>query len=77
MEKVYLYAVGLVLVLGLVLPFDANAGHNNWAPELVIVRPGGLTLMGIWYVRRVGRTTVRGIITNRTTKVGGQVVVSR
>ena len=32
MEKVYLYAVGLVLVLGLVLPFDANAGHNNWAP---------------------------------------------
>ena len=29
MEKVYLYAVGLVLVLGLVLPFDANAGHNT------------------------------------------------
>jgi hypothetical protein len=34
MEKLYLYAVGVVLVLGLVMPFDANAGNVQWSIQM-------------------------------------------
>ena len=34
MEKLYFYAVGVVLVLGLVMPFDANAGNVQWSIQM-------------------------------------------
>ena len=33
-EKLYLYAVGIVLMLGLVMPFDVNAGNVHWSIQM-------------------------------------------
>ena len=41
MMRIYLYAVGIVLVLGLVMPFDAIAGNSTLCINGVNVYGGG------------------------------------